>query len=152
MSTPALYISYFLKQNRIEYYDRMTEVRTKGNYEQWIKFFLRAVYESATNAIETIDKLTVLHDKNVKSVASMGRTAKTAMLVFTYLEKNPIIDIQKTAIALGIAFNTVSNVINRLSHEGILTQTNCTNRNRTFAYSDYLDILRGGTEQITDNK
>ena len=45
LTSPALYISYFLKSNRIEYYDRMTEVRTKGNYEQWIKFFLRAVAE-----------------------------------------------------------------------------------------------------------
>lgn len=40
LSTPALYISYFLKKNRIEYYDRMSEVRLKGNYEQWVKFFL----------------------------------------------------------------------------------------------------------------
>ena len=41
LSTPALYISYFLKKNRVEYYDRMTEVRNKGNYEQWIGFFCR---------------------------------------------------------------------------------------------------------------
>ena len=40
LSTPALYLSYFLKKNRVEYYDRMTEVRAKGNYEQWVKFFL----------------------------------------------------------------------------------------------------------------
>lgn len=44
LSTPALYISYFLKKNRVEYYDRMTEVRTKGNYEQWVKFFLQAIW------------------------------------------------------------------------------------------------------------
>ena len=43
----TLYISYFLKRNRIEYYDRLTEVRAKGNFEQWIKFFLLAIYESA---------------------------------------------------------------------------------------------------------
>ena len=50
LSSPALCISYFLKSNRIEYYDRMSEVRLKGNYEQWIKFFLRAVGESAQDA------------------------------------------------------------------------------------------------------
>ena len=64
LTTPALYISFFLKRNRIEYYDRMTEVRNKGDYEQWIRFFLQAVYECAADAIATIDKLVALHEKN----------------------------------------------------------------------------------------
>jgi len=146
LTTPALYISYFLKQNRIEYYDRMTEVRNKDNYEQWVKFFLRAVYESAADATENIDKLTALHDKNVAIIESMGRAAKTAMRVFAYLEANPIIEIPKTAAALEMAFNTVSGAVTRLSQVGILTQSGNTNRNRTFAYTDYLEILRGGTQ------
>lgn len=146
LTTPALYISYFLKQNRIEYYDRMTEVRNKDNYEQWVKFFLRAIYESAEDATNTIDKLTALHDKNVALIGGMGRGAKTAMRLFAYLESNPIIEIQKTAAALDMAFNTVSSAINRLSQAGILHQSNDASRNRIFAYSDYLEILRGGTQ------
>lgn len=55
LQSPVFYISYFLKRNRVEYYDRMMEVRRKGSYEQWIKFFLKAVYESAEDAINTID-------------------------------------------------------------------------------------------------
>ena len=62
-STPALYVSYFLKQNRIEYYDSMTEVRHTGNYEQRILFFLRAVAASAEDAVDTIDQLHELHEK-----------------------------------------------------------------------------------------
>jgi Fic family protein len=54
LSAPVLCISYFLKKNRIEYYDRMTEVRDKGNYEQWVKFFLQAVLESAEDAADKI--------------------------------------------------------------------------------------------------
>lgn len=145
LTTPALYISWFLKQNRIEYYDRMTEVRNKGNYEQWVLFFLRAVYESASDAIASIDKLTALHDKNVAIIEGMGRAAKTAMRVFTYLETNPIIEIRKTATALDMAFNTVSDAVGRLVQIGILRQVNGVNRNRTFVYSDYLEVLRGGT-------
>ncbi|MDL2233230.1 Fic family protein [Ruminococcaceae bacterium OttesenSCG-928-L11] len=146
LTTPALYISYFLKQNRIEYYDRLTEVRNKDNYEQWVKFFLRAVYESAKDATDNIDKLTSLHDKNVAIIEKMGRASKTAMQLFTYLESNPIIEINKTASALGMAFNTVSGAVNRLSQAGILSQSNNTSRNRTFAYTDYLEVLRGGTQ------
>lgn len=145
LTTPALYISYFLKKNRVEYYDRMTEVRSKGNYEQWVKFFLQALAESAKDAIAAIDELTALHDKNVDLVAGMGRASKNAMLVFRYLEANPIIEIGKTAEALGITFGTASNVVERLSSAGILEQTTTDRRNRTFAYKDYLAILRKGT-------
>ena len=145
LTTPALYISYFLKKNRVEYYDRMTEVRSKGNYEQWVKFFLQAIAESAKDAIAAIDELTALHDKNVDLVAGMGRASKNAMLVFRYLEANPIIEIGKTAEAFGITFGTASNVVERLSSAGILEQTTTGRRNRTFAYKDYLAILRKGT-------
>lgn len=145
LSTPALYISYFLKKNRVEYHDRMTEVRAKGNYEQWVTFFLRALLESAEDATATIDELIALHDKNAAVISGMGRAAKNAMLVFEYLEANPIIEIRKTAEALSITFNTASSAIKRLTDAGILVQTTNASRNRTFAYEDYLSILRKGT-------
>ena len=145
LSTPALYISNFLKKNRVEYYDRMTEVREKGNYEQWIKFFLQALIESAEDATSTIDELVVLHNTNVDMISKMGRASKNVMLVFHYMESNPIIEIRKTAEATGIAFNTVSSAVNRLVDAGILAQTTNANRNRTFAYKAYLEILRKGT-------
>lgn len=145
LTIPALYISYFLKKNRVEYYDRMSEVRAKGNYEQWVKFFLQALLESAEDAIATIDELVMLHDKNADLIAKMGRASKNAMLVFKYVESNPIIEIQKTSEALGIAYNTTSSAVNRLVDIGILTQTTNANRNRTFAYEEYLAVLRKGT-------
>ncbi len=145
LTTPALYISYFLKKNRIEYYDRLGEVRRNGNYEQWIKFFLQAIYESAEDATDTIDKLTVLHDRNIASISGMGRASKTALRLFAYLEENPIIEIQKTAAALDTTFKTVSDSVRRLCEMGILTQNSGEQRNRTFSYAAYLDILREGT-------
>ena len=100
LTTPALYTSYFLKKNRVEYYDRMTEVRTKGNYEQWIIWFLQAIMESAGDAASTIDELITLHDTNTSVISKLGRASKNTMLVFQLcLESNPIIDIGKTAEA-----------------------------------------------------
>ena len=145
LSTPALYISYFLKKNRIEYYDRLSEVRHKGNYEQWIRFFLLAIAESAKDAIHTIDNLTALRNKNLTIIEKMGRASQTAMQVFWYLEKNPMIDIGTTAEKLGISFNTVSSAVNRLMDAGILVQTEDIKRNRIFVYEEYLHILRKGT-------
>ena len=145
LNSPALYISYYLKKNRIEYYDRMSEVRNKDNYEQWIKFFLNAIKESADESVETIKKLSELHDANIKKIDAMGRAAKNARAVFDYLEQNPIIDIGKTAEELNLAFSTVSLAVNRLVDVGILIQTNNANRNRVFSYEDYLEILRKDT-------
>ena len=145
MTTPALYISYYLKKHRVEYYDRMTEVRNKGNYEQWIRFFLSAIYESAEDAMQTIDKLVDLHNRNIKIVEKTGRASKNTMSVFHCLETTPIIDIGKTAEKLGLSFNTVSAAVNRLINVGILKQTENASRNRTFVYTEYLDILREGT-------
>jgi len=145
LSTPALYISYFLKQNRVEYYDRLTEVRRNGNYEQWVKFFLRAVLETAADATATIDQLAALHDANITSISSLGRAAKTALRLFSYLEEFPIMDIRRTSIALGLSFKTVSDSVKRLCDLGILTPRSTNQRNRTFTYTAYLDLLRNGT-------
>jgi Fic family protein len=146
LSSPVLYISLFLKKNRIEYYDRMTEVRNKGNYEQWVKFFLQAIAESAQDAADTISKLSQLHNQNVKVVREFGRASKTAMRFLEYLEQHPIIEIRKTAAALDIAFSTASLAVNRLCDAGILAQSaGGTQRGRVFSYEPYLALLREGT-------
>ena len=145
LTSPALYISYFLKKNRIEYYDRMTEVREKGNFEQWVNFFLQAIHESAEDAVLTIDKLLALHDKNMVLIDGIGRARGTAARLLAYLEENPIIEISKTAAAMNISFNTASAAISRLCDARILKQTAGGIRNRIFSYADYIDILREGT-------
>lgn len=145
ISHETLYISYFFKKNRIEYYDRLTEVRAKGNYEQWIKFFLLAVDESAQDAISTIEKLIKLHNTNLETVNNTGKASKTIIKVFNYIEGSPIIDIKKTSAALKISFNATSNAVNTLVSLGILSQTENVRRSRVFAYEDYLIILRKDT-------
>ena len=146
LSTPALYISYYLKMNRIEYYDRMTQVRHTGDYEQWISFFLQAFADSAEDAIHTIDRLTALHDKSTKLFDSLTKRQRTSVLkVFFYLESNPIIDIQKTATTLEMSYNTVSKVVSILIEDGILKQTDKSGKAKIYSYTEYLDILRKDT-------
>jgi len=145
LTSPALYISYFLKKNRIEYYDRLSEVRSKGNYEQWIKFFLQAIDESAVDATTTIDQLVALHKESISAIETLGRSEKTLLRVYAYLEVNPIIDIKKTAAALVVSYNTIAKAVGSLMEMGILAQTDNASRNRIFAYTAYLEILRKGT-------
>ena len=137
LDTPALYVSYYLKNHRIEYYDRMTYVRETGNYEQWVQFFLEALLESCNDAITSINKMDDLHNKNIQLI---NGSKKSILKVFNYLEENPIIDIKRTAEDLGLSYNTVSSAMNSLSGLGILNSNNQM-RNRVFYYNEFLDIL-----------
>ena len=146
ISCPALYISYFLKMNRIEYYDRMSQVRKTGDYEQWVLFFLQALADSSSDAIDTIDKLTKLHNNNINILDDISPRQKANVLkVFNYLEKNPIIDIQKTANALNLSYNTVAKAILLLIDKGILIQSAKSGKAKIYSYFDYLEILRKDT-------
>lgn len=146
LSTPALYISYYLKTNRIDYYDRMSEVRKSGNYEQWIMFFLQAIIESSEDAINTIDSLVQLHEKKIQLFETYTNRQRTTIIeVFNYLESNPIIDIQKTATALNLSYNTVSKAVSILISLNVLEQTDKLGKSKIYSYKEYLDILRKNT-------
>ena len=145
LSKPVIYISYFLKKNQIEYYDRISEVRRNGNYEQWIRFFLEAVNAAATDSSKSIKMLAELHEKNIHRIPTKNREPDNVKLIFDYIERHPIIDISHTAKELGISYNTVSSVVQKLVSIGVLQETTNRARNRVFSYEEYLNILRSGT-------
>lgn len=145
LSLPVIYISYFLKKNQIEYYDRISEVRRTGNYEQWVIFFLEAVSASAKDSLETIEQLSALHDKNIALLPKTNRKIDNLRILFDYIEKYPIIDIKHTSEQLNVSYNTVSSAVRKLQDLGILKETTNSARNKVFAYSDYLDILKKDT-------
>ena len=145
ITSPIIYISYFLKKNQIEYYDRIMEVRRNGNYEQWISFFLEAVSAAAKDSMLTIDQLRELHDKNIERLPVTSRKNDNVRRVFEFIEQHPIIDIKKTAEALEISYNTVSNIVKKFVQIGILDETTNYARNRVFIYKEYLDVLKRDT-------
>lgn len=152
IKTPSLYLSFYLKEHRIEYYDRMSAIRETGDYEQWIKFFLEGIYVSGKSAIKTANELIVLREKNIKKLNSENytkRTFETMMKIFHYLEAHPIIEIRKTSKDLSMAYNTVSLAIDRFEKLGILHLVKKQGRNKVYSYKEYIDILRDGTDILT---
>lgn len=145
LSKPIIYISYFLKKNQIEYYDRISEVRKSGNYEQWVCFFLEAVSAAAKDSLQTIEKLSDLHERNVANLPNTTRKNDNVRKVFDYIEQYPIISIKRTATALNLSYNTVSSIVNKLTQNGVLKETTNASRNRVFFYEEYLSILRKDT-------
>ena len=145
ISKPIIYISYFLKKNQIEYYDRISEVRRSGNYEQWVGFFLEAVSAAAKDSLATVEKLSALHEGNIEKLPVTARKNDNVRRVFDYIEQYPIIDIKRTAVDLGVSYNTVSSAVGKLVQAGILKETTNASRNRVFSYEEYLNILRKDT-------
>lgn len=145
LSKPVIYVSYFLKKNQIEYYERISEVRRSGNYEQWIKFFLDAVYNAAIDSNDTVISLNNLHNENLKKFPKTNRKVDNLKLIFEYIEQYPIIDIKKTSLALNLSYNTVSSAVNKLMDLNILKEITNRSRNKVYAYEDFLNILRKDT-------
>lgn len=135
----------FWKKNQIEYYDRISEVRRSGNYEQWVGFFLEAVSAAAKDSLATVEKLSTLHENNVCRLPITTRKNDNVRRVFDYIEQYPIIEIKRTAADLGVSYNTVSSAVDKLVQTGILKETTNASRNRVFSYEEYLNILRKDT-------
>ena len=151
LTSPLLYISYFLKLHRGDYYAHMMAVRQDGNYEAWIKFFLIAASAALTDTISSIQKLRDLHDNDSQTVvnATTRKSTQQRLLNFLeYLEHKPIIEIKTTAQQLKLSFPTASKLILRFVELGILQETTGKHRSRVFAYENYLAILRKDGEPL----
>lgn len=142
LARPVLSVSYFLKRNQTEYYDRLADVRRRGSFEQWVKFFLEALADAAEDAIDTIAKLVALHEKNISRIPKSIRKNNMSRILFNYLEEHPIIDIGKTARELGVSYNTISGAIRKLEKAGILKKTTNAARCRLYSYEEYIALLR----------
>lgn len=143
LGEPILYISYFLKLNQQEYYDRLTLVRKTGDYEQWIRFFLETLRDAAHASLNSIDKLDALHKHSLEQIVGIipKRQLNNVGSVFAYLESHPIIEIGKTAEALNMPYNSVARAVTQLQKLGILQLTRKNGRSSVYAYKVYLDIL-----------
>jgi len=144
LQKPVLYISYFLKKNQTEYYDRMSWVRSGGNYEQWIDFFMEAVCEAAEDGMESVKELLKLHEQNLSRLPDSNRKRNIVRELFEYIQKYPIIDVKRTASELGISYNTAASAVKKLQELEILKEKTNQARNRVYIYEDYVNILKKG--------
>lgn len=146
ISVPLVYPSLFLKQNKIEYFDRLTEVRNKGSYEQWVLFFLVAMEKSLEDSIRIIESLVSLHEETKNSLENALQQSKNMKKLLPIIEVFPIFSIQLLAEKLECAEVTAAKVIKNGISMGIITKISEGSRNQRFSYGKYLDILRQGTE------
>jgi Fic family protein len=145
---PLLYLSLFFKQHREEYYRLLGLVRTSGDWESWLDFFLDGVAQTAGQAVETAHRLLALFRDDAARVQDLGRAAASALRVFDALRARPLSSIGTIVERTGAAYPTVARAVESLETLGIVREVTGRKRERVFGYTHYLDILNEGAEPL----
>lgn len=148
---PVLYLSLYFKTHRNRYYSLLQKVRTEGDWESWLEFFLEGVKDTADQTINTAKRILALFDADKNKIERLlKRSAPTTLRVHGYLQSTPILLVSAAARELGVSRPTVRASIERLVDLGIVRKEISKRHKRVFifVYSDYLDILSQGTEPL----
>lgn len=147
LTQPLLYLSYYFKQNRLEYYDRLMAVRTKGDWENWIKFFLRGVATVSDEATESAKKIIGLQNKYSEVLLQNDKSNNNYTILLNLLFEKPIITKKEISELLGVSLPTANTMVDTFCELGILyDKTPDKKRYKTFVFGEYLAILQKGTE------
>jgi Fic family protein len=146
LTKPLLYLSYYFKKNRVEYYDRLMDVRLKGDWEGWMKFFLKGIAEVSDEAINTAKQILTMKDQHAVLVNHKFKNPSNGLKLLEKLFENPMVTINKVAGILEVSYPTASSLVNDFCDIGILRSSSQMQRNKRFSYSEYINILQTGTE------
>ena len=137
---PLLYLSYYFKLHRTEYYDRLMAVRRSGDWEGWIQFFLRGVVQTAQEATETAERLFELRESH-RSMILDRNFGQNGLLLLSHLFQRPLVNINLVASMLGSTFPTASRLVSGFEELGILKEITGQKRSRMFRYEPYLALF-----------
>lgn len=146
LKTPLLYLSLAFKRHQREYYDRLSAVRTDGDWEGWTEFYLACVHESADNGIEVAQKLFALLNKDRRQLTGHGRATVAAIQLLDMLPEHPMVTVPRASELLNATAPTARKAVDLLAELGVLRETTGKQRDRVFAYHKYLQILTGDDE------
>jgi Fic family protein len=148
LAKPLLYLSLFFKQRRDEYYRLLDLVRSDGDWEAWLDFFLEGVEQTATGAVQTAHRLVKMFKDDSDRIHRIGRIAATTQRVFETFRARPILTVKEVRKRTELSFPAAAKGINNLVKLDLAREMTGKRRNRIFVYSKYLSILSEGTEKI----
>lgn len=143
---PILYLSLFFKQHRTEYYRLLQLVREEGDWEAWMRFFLRGVQETSANAYQTSESLVHLFQQDAATISGLPGNQSSVLDVHQALQQSPLSTVAHLSDRTGMAPNTVTNALEKLIQLNMVREITGRKRKRIFAYIQYLDTINEGTE------
>jgi Fic family protein len=139
LRAPLLYLSHYLKLHRTEYYDRLTGVRVRGDWEGWLRFFLVGVAQTAEEAAETAERIFELRERHRSLV--MHETGALGLRLLSALFDRPLVNVNYLTRALGVSFPTANRLAGRFADLGLLREVTGQRRSRRFRYDPYLSLF-----------
>jgi Fic family protein len=139
LRAPLLYLSYYLKLHRSEYYDRLMAVRTKGDWEGWMRFFLRGVAETAKEATDTAEQIFDLRERHRSLV--MEEAGANGLKLLSTLFQRPLVNVNLVSQEVSVAFPTANRLVGRFVDLGLLREVTGQQRSRMFRYESYLQLF-----------
>jgi Fic family protein len=146
LTKPLLYLSLFFKRHRDDYYRRLDAVRTEGDWEAWLAFFLDGVATIAEEAVASARELFTLVAADRTRVLAHEGMSVVALRLFELLPRHPVVTVASVMRLVETTKPTAGRAIDLLIAAGVLAETTGKKRDRSFVYRAYLDRLKVGTE------
>lgn len=150
LSGPFLYVSLGFKLHRQEYYQRLDAVRANGDWEGWSEFFLRCVHESAVDGANAAQRLFRLVNDDRRTLMNLKSVSVSAIRLFEILPEQPLVTAQKAIEMIGGTKPTINKAIDALVEAEILEEITGKQRDRIYAYRNYLNVLAEDTESLLE--
>jgi Fic family protein len=148
LARPVLYLSYFFKRRRAEYYDRLQAVREAGDWEGWLSFFLRGVTEVSHEATATAAAILRMRETyRARITEELGRAAANGHRIMEQLFDHPIVAVSTVRAWLDVTPAGANNLVNRLVEVGLLREMTGYARNRRFRFDPYLKLFEESEEE-----
>lgn len=139
---PVLYLSYYFKRYRQQYYEQLQSVRDTGDWEQWLAFFLRGVIEVSQQATDTARRVLSLREEHRRRITEdLGRSAGNGHRVLEYLYEHPIVSVNEVQELIGTSYPAANDLVGRLVDGDILHEFTGQARNRRFIYQRYIHLF-----------
>jgi Fic family protein len=138
---PLLYLSAYLKQHQAEYYRRLSGIRTDGDWEGWVAFFLEGVANAASEAERGIVAIASLVAAHRRRLLESPKSGPAAYRLFEMLPMMPRFNIERARQTLNTSFPTASAAVNQLAALGIVKEMTGQKKNRSYSYQGYVDLL-----------
>lgn len=148
LGEPLLYLSLYFKLNRLEYYERLQRVRTHGDWEGWLAYFLRGVHQTARQVYTSARTSLELFETDRKKILTLGRLAVTGLRLHEHLQAQPLTTIAQATEKTGINRTSISRCLASMIDLGIVSELTGKHRYRTYAYTQFINMLNEDTEPL----
>jgi Fic family protein len=145
LSKPLLYLSFYLKNNRSEYYNLLMRVRTEGAWEEWLRFFLRGISETSWEAVDTAREIIRLKDDMTKKLYENSVSSIHAIRLVDLLFDSPLVSSKDVTERLGISSVSANSLLTRFEEIGVLQEITGKKRYKRYFFTEYVDIIGRGT-------